>query len=345
MIVPTLLRLALDAGRNGVPFVSYFPAIVLGALFLGWRYGMLVTFVSAVVARIFVREGLYFVQSARGLIILVLFVLSCAMLIAIGEALRRVLREVQAASAREVLLNEELRHRLKNLLAVVNSLASLSFRHGNPEEAQNAFSERLAALDRATSLLGGDKALTCALPQLAEEALRPFLDGYDIRIEGGWQEVERDACVPAVLAFHELATNAIKYGSLEQDRRMGRAELGEPADGMLALCWHEHDGPPVNAPKRRGMGSRILSMRSPAASFNLDYAADGLRCDIVAEGRLALGERVLRAPQRQPHRHRAEAELAADAVDQIAQIGVGQADRARVPNRTKLGGRVLTWVM
>jgi two-component sensor histidine kinase len=282
VIVPTLLRLALDAGRNGVPFVSYFPAIVLGALFLGWRYGVLVTFVSAVVARIlFVREGLYFVQSARGLIILVLFVLSCAMLIAIGEALRRVLREVQAASAREVLLNEELRHRLKNLLAVVNSLASLSFRHGNPEEAQNAFSERLAALDRATSLLGGDKALTCALPQLAEEALRPFLDGYDIRIEGGWQEVERDACVPAVLAFHELATNAIKYGSLSRTGGWVGLSWGEPADGMLALCWHEHDGPPVNAPKRRGMGSRILSMRSPAASFNLDYAADGLRCDIV----------------------------------------------------------------
>src|SRR3569623_496555 len=115
VIVPTVVRLALDAGRNGVPFVSYFPAVVLGALFLGWRYGLLVTFVSATVARVlFIREGLFFVESARGLIILALFVLSCAMLIAIGEALRRVLAEVHAASAREALLNQELRHRLKN---------------------------------------------------------------------------------------------------------------------------------------------------------------------------------------------------------------------------------------
>jgi two-component sensor histidine kinase len=281
VIVPTLIRLALDAGRNGVPFVSYFPAVVLGALFLGWRYGVLVTLVSATVARIlFIREGFHFVESTRGLIILVLFVLSCAMLIAIGEALRRVLAEVHAASAREALLNEELRHRLKNLLAVVSSLANLSFRHGHAEDAQNAFSERLAALDRATSLLGGENALTCALPQLAEEALRPFLSGYDIRIDGPAQDVERDACVPAVLAFHELATNAIKYGSLSRSGGWVGLTWGIRTDGMVQLCWHEHDGPPVNAPKRRGMGSRILSMRSHAASFSVDFAADGLRCDI-----------------------------------------------------------------
>ena len=237
VIVPTLIRLALDAGHNGVPFVSYFPAVVLGALFLGWRYGVLVTLVSAAVARIlFIREGFHFVESARGLIILVLFVLSCAMLIAIGEALRRVLAEVHAASARETLLNEDLRHRLKNLLAVVSSLANLSFRHGHAEDAQNAFSERLAALDRATSLLGGENALTCALPQLAEEALRPFLSGYDIRIDGPEQDVERDACVPAVLAFHELATNAIKYGSLSRSGGWVGLAWAEPADGMVQLC-------------------------------------------------------------------------------------------------------------
>ncbi|HEX6962858.1 MAG TPA: HWE histidine kinase domain-containing protein [Lacipirellula sp.] len=282
VIVPTLLRLALDAGHNGVPFVTYFPAIVLGALFLGWRYGVLVTFVSAMVARIlFIREDFYFVHSARGLVILVLFVLSCAMLIAIGEALRRVMAEVHAASAREALLNQELRHRLKNLLAVVNSLASLSFRHGNPEEAQHAFSERLAALDRATSLLGGENALTCNLPELAEEALRPFLNDYDIRLDGNRQEVERDACVPAVLAFHELATNAIKYGALSRSSGWVGLSWGPIDDGMVVLRWQEHDGPPVNAPKRRGMGTRILSMRSPAANFKVDYAADGLRCDIA----------------------------------------------------------------
>ncbi len=282
MIVPTLLRLALDAGRYGVPFVTYFPAVVLGALFLGWRHGILVTVLCAAAARwLFMREAMYLLRTAEGVAILVLFALSCAMLIAIGEALRRVLAEQQVTSSRDALLNEELRHRLKNMLAAVNSLASLSFRHGNPEEAQHAFSERLSALDRATSLLGGDNATTCTLPELAEEALRPFLADYDIRVDGPRGEVERDACVPAVLAFHELATNAIKYGALGKAGGWVGLTWREPQSGKFVLRWHEHDGPPVAAPTRRGMGSRILSMHSPAASFNIDYAPDGVRCDIA----------------------------------------------------------------
>lgn len=280
--IPTLLRLALDAGHNGVPFVTYFPAVALAALFLGWRWGALVTVACSAAARLlFMHEGLYLVHTGRGLVILALFVVSCAMLVAIGEALRRVLAEVEGASQRAALLNQELRHRLKNLLAVVNSLASLSHRYANPEQAHEAFIERLAALDRATSLLGGDNAVSCILPELAEEALRPFQGSYDIRVAGGAQEVARDACVPAVLALHELATNAIKYGALSVPDGWVELAWGKPEDGILVLQWHEHDGPPVQAPERRGMGSRILSMSSPGASFKLAYAAEGVRCALL----------------------------------------------------------------
>lgn len=285
LIVPTFLRLAVDAGRNGVPFVTYFPAVVLGALFLGWRYGLVLTIACAILAKLlFMDDAMDLVRSAQGMVILVLFAFTCAMLIAIGEALRRVLAEQQTTAGRDALLNDELRHRLKNLLAVVNSLASLSFRHGNADDAQHAFSERLAALDRATGLLGGDGAMTCALPNLAEEALRPFVADYDIRIDGPAQGVERDACMPAVLAFHELATNAIKYGALSKADGWVGLTWGEPTGGRVVLCWHEHDGPPVVAPSRRGMGSRILSTHSPAASFKIHYAPDGVRCDISLRG-------------------------------------------------------------
>jgi two-component sensor histidine kinase len=197
-----------------------------------------------------------------------------------AEWLRRVLAEVHIAAAREALLNDELRHRMRNLLAVVNSLSSLSHRHADPERAHAAFSERLAALGRATSLLGGEGRVSCALPALAEEALRPFLDDYDIRLTGSETEIDRDGCVPAVLALHELATNAIKYGALGSSGGWVGLEWGAAEGGFIVLHWREHDGPPVKAPKRRGMGSRILSMTSPAASFALDYVADGLRCEM-----------------------------------------------------------------
>jgi two-component sensor histidine kinase len=281
VVVPAMLRLALDAGRYGPPFVTFYPAVVLSALFLGWRYSVLTTILCAAVARLLFMQGLEPLDSTlEGVVIFALFLLSCASLIAIGEWLRRMLAELEAASAREALLNQELRHRLKNLLAVVNSLSALSHRHSDPEHAQNAFAERLGALDRATSLLGGDGAVSCALPELAEEALRPFLSDFDIRLAGAPHEIDRDGCVPAVLALHELATNAIKYGALSAPGGWVELSWGDPADGLMALHWEEKNGPPVAKPQRQGMGSRILSMRSPAATFAIAYPADGVRCEL-----------------------------------------------------------------
>jgi two-component sensor histidine kinase len=279
--LPTLLRLAIDGGRSGIPFITFFPAIVLATLFLGWRYGVLAAAVSAAVARLLFMQGrASLLETAEGTAVFALFVLSCAFLIAIGETLRRAFAELQVVSSREALLNEELRHRMKNMLAVVGSLASLSHRHADPERAHAAFSERLAALDRATSLLGSDDTVACTLPDLAQEALRPFLSDYDIRLEGSPQQVHRDCCVPAVLAFHELATNAIKYGALSVPHGWVELCWSDPAGGMVTLRWREHDGPPVAKPERRGLGSRILSMHSPAAGFNVDFAPDGVRCEM-----------------------------------------------------------------
>jgi two-component sensor histidine kinase len=281
VVIPAALRLMLDAGRYGTPFVTFYPAVVLSALFLGWRYSVLTTILCAAVARLLFMQDLPPLGSTpEGVAIVALFVFSCGGLIAIGEWLRRVLAELEAASGRESLLNQELRHRLKNLLAVVNSLSALSHRHSDPEQAQNAFAERLAALDRATGLLGGDNAVSCALPQLAEEALRPFLSDYDIRLAGAPQEVDRDGCVPAVLALHELATNAIKYGALGAPGGWVELRWEEPADGLVTMHWRESGGPPVTRPQRRGMGSRILSMQSPAATFDVAYPPEGVRCEL-----------------------------------------------------------------
>jgi two-component sensor histidine kinase len=281
VVIPSLLRFALDAGRYGTPFVTFYPAVVLTALFLGWRYSVLTMIMCAAIARLFFMQDVQPLGSTpEGLSIFALFVLSCASLIGIGEWLRRVLAELDAASAREGLLNQELRHRLKNLLAVVNSLSALSHRHSDPEQAQNAFAERLAALDRATGLLGGEGTVSCALPELAEEALRPFLSAYDIRLVGAPQEVDRDGCVPAVLALHELATNAIKYGALSAPGGWVELSWGEPSGGIVLLHWRENGGPPVAKPQRSGMGSKILSMQSPAASFDVAFAVDGVRCEL-----------------------------------------------------------------
>ncbi|HEU4650481.1 MAG TPA: DUF4118 domain-containing protein, partial [Croceibacterium sp.] len=116
--VPTALRWAIDRGSEGVPFLSYFPALTLAALFLGWRWAALVAVASAVIANNLFRDTpLHFWGSGNEAALAALFVLSCAALVAIGEIARRTVREVEAAKARETLLNQELLHRVKNLLA------------------------------------------------------------------------------------------------------------------------------------------------------------------------------------------------------------------------------------
>ena len=281
VVVPTALRWVIDGGANGVPFVTYFPAIVLAGVFLGWRYGALTAILSAATARVaFMQDAPRLGDTPEGWAIVGLFALTCAMLLAISEALRRVFAQAAGASERETLLNQELRHRLKNLLALVGSLSTLSARHTDPQRAQQAFTERLIALSRAVDLLGAEGPTACGLPDLAAEALRPFISDYDIRLLGEPCAVDRDSCVPAVLALHELATNAIKYGALSV--REGWVELswGEPADGNVAALWCEHGGPAVSPPARVGMGTRILSMRSAAASFAIEYPPEGARCAI-----------------------------------------------------------------
>jgi two-component sensor histidine kinase len=278
---PTVLRWLLDGGANGVPFVTYFPAIVLAGLFLGWRYGALTAVLCAVAGWLaFMQDGPRLGESPEGWAIVGLFALTCGLLIGIAEALRRMFAQSAVAAERETLLNQELRHRLKNLLALVGALATLSARHSDPQRAQQAFTERLIALSRAVDLLGTEGPTACGLPDLAAEALRPFMSDYDIRLTGEPCAVDRDSCVPAVLALHELATNAIKYGALSVAEGWIELSWGAPKDGEVDALWCERGGPPVKLPKRKGMGSRILSMRSSAASFAIEFPAEGVRCAI-----------------------------------------------------------------
>lgn len=282
VIVPTAIRYALGTSADAVPFVTYYPAIMLAGLFLGWRYGLMTAILSTAAASLlFLEHAAQHATTLEMLGVFALFALSCAVLLGTAEALRQTLVQLTAASAREELLNAELRHRFKNLLAVVSSLVTLTRRYSDPQRAEDALNERIQALSRAVDLLGTDGPRACALPDLAQEALQPFIPVYDIRLSGPPCAIDRASCVPAVLAVHELTTNAIKYGSLSAVGGWVEITWEEAGDGEVNVLWREHGGPPVAKPTRRGMGSKILSMESDAARFELQFPPDGARCSIV----------------------------------------------------------------
>jgi two-component sensor histidine kinase len=198
---------------------------------------------------------------------------------------------------RKLLLNE-LNHRVKNTLATVQSIAMQTL-GGAPESAELVwrFESRLMALAKAHSLLTRRHWRGAALKELLAQELEPF--GGETRarfaIAGDDVELEPKAALALAMAFHELATNAVKYGALSgSEGKIRIVSEVRAGDGgrVLRLTWTESDGPEVAQPMHRGFGTRLV--RSGLAhelqgEVRLDYQPAGLVCTM----RIPLASEVL----------------------------------------------------
>ena len=196
--------------------------------------------------------------------------------------------DLKVAEQRQQLLFEELNHRVKNTLAIVQSLAQQTLRSKkDPAEFTAAFEARLGTLARAHNLLTRDSWQGASLGAIVDAALVPFMvDDHAIRIEGPPITVLPGVTVTLSLMLHELATNAAKYGALSAARgslaiRWTITDKGSAAE--VCLQWLEAGGPPVSQPTGTGFGSRLLaaSARQLGGRLEVDYAAAGLRCELT----------------------------------------------------------------
>jgi PAS domain S-box-containing protein len=193
--------------------------------------------------------------------------------------------EIKEAELRQYLLFDELNHRVKNTLAIVQALAQQTLRaRPDPQQFAEAFSDRLASLARAHSLLTNESWRGAGLRDIVTTALEAFVDeGRPVEITGEAVMIPPNVTITLSLMLHELATNAAKYGALSVAG--GRltirwSTVHSTSSIMIDLLWQEDDGPPVSPPKDSGFGSRLLggSARQLGAVFEVDYAAQGLRC-------------------------------------------------------------------
>jgi PAS domain S-box-containing protein len=172
-----------------------------------------------------------------------------------------------AQHQQELLINE-LNHRVKNTLAIVQSIASHTAHSSSPNDFVVAFAARLEALAKAHDLLTRSQWNGTTLKDALDAVLAPFLGPdakHRIATHGPHVWLAPNTAVTLALAFHELATNATKYGALSNDT--GEVEVSwatEPADkladepGGLSIHWRERGGPPVAAPSRKGFGSVLM---------------------------------------------------------------------------------------
>ena len=174
-----------------------------------------------------------------------------------------VTRIVQAEQHQRLLV-DELNHRVKNMLAVVISLATQTLRRaGTLEEFSGVFLGRVQALTAAYSLLSRESWSQVQLREVVTEELRPFMaaDRANIRIEGPSVPLDPRSALALGMAIHELATNAAKYGALsvpDGDVAVTWQIECNGDDKHLMLDWTEQNGPPVTPPGKRGFGSTLI---------------------------------------------------------------------------------------
>ena len=179
-------------------------------------------------------------------------------------------------------LLSELDHRVKNLLAKILSILSLTRREANDLETfVHAFEARTRALAEAHQLLNGHAEHPGTLRALVENVMAPYrtLAGSNLRIDGPELHLWSKAGLALAMALHELATNASKYGALSRDEGVVSIRW-HLADGTLTFEWEERGGPPVGTPTRNSFGTRLLrsytSMEIGGAA-ELEFRAEGLR--------------------------------------------------------------------
>ncbi len=201
-------------------------------------------------------------------------------------------RDVTAhVSARESLklLIGELNHRVKNTLATVQSIAAQTLRESATiPEARRALDARLLALASAHDVLTRGYWEGALIRDIVAGSLGAYgAKGEESRIslEGPDILLLPRAALALAMALHELATNAAKYGALSN--AAGRVELRWAiVDGnCLSLKWTEKGGPLVNAPQKRGFGTRLIEYglaQDLGAEIRLDFAPAGLICSINA---------------------------------------------------------------
>ncbi len=184
---------------------------------------------------------------------------------------------------RQRLLMHELAHRMKNTLSVVQSIVTQSMRNAlSLDDAREKLQSRISAYSRAHDILLQKEWLSATLDNILDAAKSAI--GWEasdrIGAQGPRIELGPEAALTFALVFHELLTNACKYGALSNE--LGRVDISwlfEKIDDEdhVIVRWNEVGGPAVSEPTRTGFGSRLIDSSLKAyGQVGVSYDVDGL---------------------------------------------------------------------
>ncbi len=281
VVVATIVRIALgELSAASTVFASYYSATLVAALVGGMPAGVLAALSGAIAGFwLFVpADWKSHVFDQDQLVSALLFAGSSWVIIWAAKSYRDLLWRLREEQDRRQLLNHELAHRIKNTLAIVQAVAGQTLR--DQPAALGKLNNRIAALATTNDLLIKSEWGSASLREILASEFAPY-DPARFALSGEDFECPSEIATVLALIFHELTTNAAKYGALSTPG--GRVMLSwiNHSD-RVDFDWVESGGPPPAASRREGFGTTLLrkGLRQFDGTVETDFAPSGLHCKL-----------------------------------------------------------------
>jgi two-component sensor histidine kinase len=283
LVLATGARWALTLIRPELAFVLYFPAVLFATAFGGFRIG-LATAVAGGLLGTMLNFGEPPADSALP-VLLAIYVAVSALIIwgaghyrSIASHYREISRRLIEEETYRKLVVDELQHRLKNKLSTIHAVLHQVL-HNQPQ-VWASIDARIRALSATDDLIARVDGRGCDLGELLRSELGPY-GHVRFTLNGDPLFLPAKFAVSLALIFHELATNAGKYGAFASPRGLLQVSWSVAGD-RLTLVWDESEGPPIEAVGEAGFGTRLLNsaLRPFDGSTEISYLRTGLHCTL-----------------------------------------------------------------
>jgi PAS domain S-box-containing protein len=280
--VAVLARVALDqVVPDRLPYITFFPAVLAASFFCSAWAGLAVLLASAVTGA-FWTDPLQGGELTFRITLFTLFAVIGGSVLAAVLYLKDILRRLRQRDEQLALINREMKHRIKNLFAIMSSVCVQTLKSSESTEAFTvAITGRINAVASAQDVLSVVASEGFDLRTLVETLVRPVAPSSErLKIEGPSVKLPSDATTPFALVLHELATNALKHGAWRLDAGRVSIEWRVHENQELDFSWRENDALPSAPPVRQGLGSVLIKQGLNGATVDHQINSDGLHCRI-----------------------------------------------------------------
>ena len=277
----TAARWCLAQIRPDVFFTPYFPAVVFATVFGGFRIGVLTALIAAMLG--FVINFSDAQPDFARVALMVIFLAACGFTIWGVEHYRTMAANQREVSKRVImeeeyrkLIVDELQHRLKNKLSTIHAVLHLVLQ--DQPKIWAGIDQRMRALSATDDLIARVDGSGCDIKDLLLSELGPY-GHVRFSLNGDPLFLPAKLAVSLALIFHELATNAGKYGAFSSPRGLLQVSWSV-TDDRLNITWDETEGPAVAASGQAGFGTKLLN--SALGPFDgkteIAFLKTGLHC-------------------------------------------------------------------